>query len=167
MPLNLTFAGKHGQDAELLKYAYAFEKHTKRRVEPPVTPGLPSDNFELRTKGEANQKEVDSRLTIGDVSAEKVGDNRIRVKGSVEAASPEDIQIEAFVDGVAVPHTSVTQSEEHWSIDTEYTPFEPPKPLYGGIGQVVGNVNIIVLARFGQQLAGRLVTFPQNKGHSA
>jgi Asp-tRNA(Asn)/Glu-tRNA(Gln) amidotransferase A subunit family amidase len=43
MPVNLTFAGKHGQDSELLRYAYAFEQQSKRRVAPPVTPPLDSD----------------------------------------------------------------------------------------------------------------------------
>ena len=43
MPCNLTFAGKHGQDCELLQFARAFEQATPSRAKPPVTPELSTD----------------------------------------------------------------------------------------------------------------------------
>ncbi|KAF2750800.1 amidase signature enzyme [Sporormia fimetaria CBS 119925] len=43
MPVNLTFAGKAYEDEKLLRYAYAYEQKSKRRVSPPLTPPLPTD----------------------------------------------------------------------------------------------------------------------------
>ena len=73
MPVNLTFAGKHGQDAELLTYAYEFEKHTKRRVQPPVTPALPSDNLEIHSDGNVNEVQSMPKLDITNVFGKKTG----------------------------------------------------------------------------------------------
>ncbi|OBT92030.2 hypothetical protein VE01_10281 [Pseudogymnoascus verrucosus] len=45
MPVNLTFAGKAMDDINLLRYAYAFEQKSRRRVPPPITPPLSSDEI--------------------------------------------------------------------------------------------------------------------------
>jgi Asp-tRNA(Asn)/Glu-tRNA(Gln) amidotransferase A subunit family amidase len=44
MPINITFAGKAGQDKDLFALGYAFEQGTKRRTPPPLTPPLPLDS---------------------------------------------------------------------------------------------------------------------------
>jgi hypothetical protein len=43
MPVNLTFAGSAYDDANLLRYGNAFERKTRKRVAPPHTPALQSD----------------------------------------------------------------------------------------------------------------------------
>ncbi|OQD78165.1 hypothetical protein PENDEC_c001G04094 [Penicillium decumbens] len=43
MPVNLTFAGKAYEDNSLLRYGYAYEMASKRRVRPPLVPALDSD----------------------------------------------------------------------------------------------------------------------------
>ncbi|KAL1595978.1 hypothetical protein SLS60_009668 [Paraconiothyrium brasiliense] len=43
MPVNITFAGKANDDANLLAYGNAYEKRTHMRKPPPLTPALPSD----------------------------------------------------------------------------------------------------------------------------
>jgi hypothetical protein len=45
IPVNLTFAGKAYEDDKLMQFAYAYEKHSQRRTQPPLTPGLSSDNI--------------------------------------------------------------------------------------------------------------------------
>ena len=65
------------------------------------------------------------------------------------------------MDGQSFANTDMTWTGGNWSVDVEFTPFEPPKALYGGVGQVVGNVNIIILARSGEQVTGKLVMVPQ------
>ena len=160
MPVNLTFAGKHGQDAELLKYAYAFEKQTKHRVQPSRTPVLASDRFEPVNNRRSEGTQAASSPKLAQISVEKHGENRVRLRGSIETQSPMDVKIEVFVDGKAVLESSIEQSEGQWSVDTEYTPFEPPKPIYGGVGLVVGNINIVVMARSKGHVDGKLVMIP-------
>ncbi|KAK3704692.1 hypothetical protein LTR37_013666 [Vermiconidia calcicola] len=159
MPVNLTFAGKHGQDADLLRYAYAFEKRTNRRIQPPVTPALPTDT--LVGVDRSTHSNTSSPIALGDVAIDKISENRLRFTGDIKTLTPEDVLIEAFVDGHAIPDSNVTMSDGSWSVEAEVTSFEPSKPLYGGVGLVVGNFNFIVLARSSQQVFGKLVTVPQ------
>jgi Asp-tRNA(Asn)/Glu-tRNA(Gln) amidotransferase A subunit family amidase len=162
MPVNLTFAGRHGQDSDLLKYAYAFEQHTKRRVEPPVTPALESDRLDVGAGSPDQSISKPSSLEFRDVTAKKTSRDQVLVEGSIAAATSSNVKIEAFVDGRRIPGSAISISNGTWSIEAAFTSFAPPKPLYGGVGEVVGNVNIVVLARLGEQVAGRLVQVPQN-----
>ena len=161
MPINLTFAGKHGQDAELLKYVYAFEKYTKHRTKPPVTPSLESDTLHVRKSADANTSAAKPPKLV-DVSAKKLSSRTVQITGSLEGTSLEGMELEAFVDGVPVPKSHVNFLEKQWTVEAELVTFEPPKPLYGGVGEVVGNVNVIVLAHSGGCVTGKLVTIPQN-----
>ena len=162
MPVNLTFAGKHGQDTELLKYAYAFEKHTRRRIEPPVTPALASDSVASSgsTKVELPQEPTTLNLVV--ISAEKTDVNSVYVQGRFKTPSKAEAHLEAFVDGEPMPQANISISEGHWELRSSFIPFEPPKPLYGGVGLVVGNINIVVLIRSGNLVAGKMVTIPQD-----
>ena len=162
IPVNLTFAGRHGQDSDLLKYAYAFEQQTKRRVEPPVTPVLESDRFEVRSGSRDQATSKWSVLEFKNVSAKKTSSSQVLGQGLIEAATSLEVEIEAFVDGRRVPDSAISISKGRWSMEATFTPFAPPKPLYGGVGEVVGNINIVVLARSGEQMAGKLVQLPQD-----
>ena len=161
MPVNLTFAGKHGQDSDLLKYAYAFEQRSKRRVAPPVTPPLASDRFQMVENSEQGTKSDTSTLSISDISARKTAADQIRIEGSFYGSSA-DLKIEVYVDGHQVPESAVLLSNGRFTIDSEVTAFTPPKPPYGGIGQVVGNFNTIVLARLGDKVVGKHIAVSQD-----
>ena len=162
MPVNLTFAGKCGQDIELLKYAYEFEQHTMRRFEPPVTPALDADTLPTSHVVNPQQLPGTSFLSLVIDSAKKTGTFRVQITGRIQSYSIGNVQLEAFVDGQPVPGVSISRFDERWSFITEYTPFEPAKPVYGGFGQLVGTVNLIVLARSHGIVAGRVVTIDQN-----
>ena len=162
MPVNLTFAGKHGQDAELLKYAYAFENQTGYRFEPPVTPALTSDRLMISDRSEASSAPSTISLQFGNISAKKTPTHGVRVEGVFKDPISRGVTIEAFVDGRRIPESAISVSSEQWTVETEFVPFEPPKPLYGGVGQVVGNVNIIVLAKSGEQVTAKLIQVPQD-----
>lgn len=156
LAVNLTFAGRHGSDVELLKYAYDFEQRTKRRIEPPVTPALKS-NF-VPTKYE---RTAEQSLTLEVDFAGRVSNNEVRLEGSVGTTSSSNIELEVRVDGKIVPAGQIEIEEGRWSVKTQFTPFSPPKATYGGYGEVVGNVVVVVLARCSGQVTGKLVLIDQ------
>lgn len=162
MPVNLTFAGKHGQDCELLKYAYDFEQHTRRRVAPPVTPALKSDKIEVRKGVSEHSGDRDSPLDIEVKSAEKVGEREIKVRGKVSGGSEENVSMEAYIDGRQLNASHIKLKDGEWTIEAPFTAFQPPIPLYGGVGKVVNNVVVMILARKNNRVAGQLVLIDQN-----
>jgi hypothetical protein len=159
MPVNLTFAGKHGQDSELLKYACAFEAATKRRTRPPVTPQLPSDG--LPTPVAPLQKDQATGFQLSVSSVSRPNGTSLELSGRIEPYPTDAVKIEAFVDGKSVTADNVVIEGDHWVIAAEVEPFEPKTPLYGGIGEVVGNFNVVILGRCGQEVAGFLSMIPQ------
>tara|TARA_R110002003_G_scaffold431_3_gene19625 strand:+ start:6699 stop:8789 length:2091 start_codon:yes stop_codon:yes gene_type:complete len=50
MPVNITFAGKAYDDANLLAYGHAYESKTRKRMVPPHTPALPTDIIDLNQR---------------------------------------------------------------------------------------------------------------------
>ncbi|KJX93750.1 amidase like protein [Zymoseptoria brevis] len=158
MPVNLTFAGRNGSDVELLGYAYEYERRTKRRVAPPVTPAL-GDDSSVRSA-------VDGLHGVGELdlhvnAAERVGEDEVRVSGTVQSSG--NVELEVFVDGKAVPASQIGIADGYWSFQAKFIPFEPPTPLYGGVGEVVGNVVVVVLARSAGRALGKLVMLDQKK----
>ena len=159
MPVNLTFAGKHGQDEDLLRYAYEFEQHSSRRTVPPVTPALETD--EIKPREVRQLRRALSSLCLEIISAERVAEAAVEVKGQVKGFQDESVVFEAFVDGQAVPGSTIKMENGNWTLQTAYKPFEPPTPPYGGVGQVVGNVLVVVLARAANDVKGKLVLIDQ------
>lgn len=163
MPLNLTFAGKHGQDSELLKYAYDFEQHAKKRIAPPVTPALESDQIVDEPRDmPPSDRPGSSRFELRVASARRVSPNEIEVRGSIEGPSSESIKLEAYVDGKAVQAPAIKVDGNSWSFKDVYTHYLPVIPLYGGVGQVVNHALVVILARAASQVAGQLVLVDQN-----
>lgn len=161
MPVNITFAGKHGQDLELLKYAYAFEQQTQHRVEPPRTPALDSDVVgRQEAAGRSSLSTPVPKIRV--LSKQRLDGNRIRITGTMEDAGHSGFKLEAFVDGRPVSEKHIHISDTDWNIETDSVPFKPTTPLYGGVGLVVGNFNVVLLARAGRSVAGKLVTIPQD-----
>ena len=162
MPVNLTFAGKHGQDTDLLINAYEFEQRTRRRFAPPVTPILDSDRLDgSYNNGESDTKSSVSQLRIGEIFVEKTSPSMIQLKGSVHGVQSSEVTVEVYVDGKQVPGSEISFKGGSLRLRASFVQFDPPKPLYGGVGQVVGNINIIILARCGRQTAGQLIQLPQ------
>ncbi|KAK3066953.1 hypothetical protein LTR53_016463 [Teratosphaeriaceae sp. CCFEE 6253] len=160
MPVNLTFAGKHGQDSELLRYAYAYEQRSRRRVPPPVAPALPSDSIDL-TKLSPYMSRRTSGMEFTEVVGERIGATRIRISGRLTPASGGSTMLEVYVKqpgtGLDSPAVRVADIKEHWTLETEFEPFEPPKPLIGGYGQGVGKVMVILRASNETSSIGRLL----------
>lgn len=155
MPVNLTFVGKHGSDVEILKYTYDFEQRTKRRIEPPVTPALKLD------KVHAEKREISGETpTIEVNSAERVSVNEVELTGLVNGSSSET-QLEVRINGQSIPSSQIEVTEGRWSFKAKFKHFVPPQALYGGYGEVVGNVVIVLLARCSGQVAGKLVLVSQ------
>ncbi|WAO97369.1 Hypothetical protein NCS54_01509400 [Fusarium falciforme] len=62
MPVGLTFAGRAYDDADLLRWANAFEKRTRLRIEPPHTTALDSDVIQLKGAPAALSRQARPRL---------------------------------------------------------------------------------------------------------
>lgn len=144
MPCNLTFAGKHGQDCELLQFARAFEQATTSRAKPPVTPELPTDSVEAAGAKAANEnsKHALPKLSIMEPYVEG---RTLHISGTLNTADDgADTKLQVFVDGKSV---SPVKEGFAWSIATDVEPFTPETPLYGGYSIHVGKVNVVVVAR--------------------
>ncbi|KPI37417.1 Glutamyl-tRNA(Gln) amidotransferase subunit A, mitochondrial [Cyphellophora attinorum] len=79
VPVNLTFAGKAYSDAELLRYAYAFEQGTKRRTSPASTPTLSTDKVASASEEPLS---IDFRL---DATGRRTNNGGIEVSGTLIA----------------------------------------------------------------------------------
>ncbi|KAM0697702.1 hypothetical protein Q7P36_002556 [Cladosporium allicinum] len=144
MPCNLTFAGKHGQDCQLLQFARAFEKASMSRRKPAVTPDLPTDEIGVRpSKGsDEGQSYAPPKLHIMEPHLD---DRTLRLSGTAGiSGDAADVEVSVFVNGKLV---DVESDDFAWSIVTDVEPFVPTKPLYGGHGVHVGKVNVVVIAR--------------------
>lgn len=157
MPVNLTFAGKHGQDASLLKYAYAFELQTRHRTEPPVTPVLKSDRI-VRTGQHNTSTSSVGPASLDIASSKRLNENTVQVQGTTVGDDPDSVQLEASVDGQLIPPDSITRSGKEWVLKAEFSPYHPLEPQYGGMALTVRTVNVMILARSGGDvIAGKLV----------
>jgi Asp-tRNA(Asn)/Glu-tRNA(Gln) amidotransferase A subunit family amidase len=155
MPCNLTFAGKHGQDCELLRFARAFEQATTSRVKPPVTPELPTDIVEAaQARADfANGQHAPPKLFIMEPYVEG---RTLHMSGTLKGlddGADDDIQV--FVNG-----RSVAPAREGfaWSIAAGVEPFTPETPLYGGYSVHVGKVNVVVIARGKGGITGEVLS---------
>lgn len=90
MPVGLTFAGKAYDDANLLRFAYAFEQSGQRRQVPPRTPALPTDTI-AGTRHGIEPATLSLSAHLGNDGGE------ILIEGESNA---RDIRL--FVDGLAV-----------------------------------------------------------------
>lgn len=168
MPVNLTIAGKSGSDADLLQYAYAFEQATKKRVAPPLTPPLPSDEITALGSGIAFAPEdfEDQLQVVIERSEIDISGQSVNASGSVKGISEaEDVELEIYIDGKRLKQDAVNVSTEQrpieWTAHGHFEAYAPKTPLYGGSGTVVDKVMVIVLARTRKTVAGRLVLVPQ------
>lgn len=157
MPVNLTFAGKHGSDAELLRVAWEFEQATRWRVKPELTPELGTDGIAVKglAMSASEREEERCELTITEAKLADSSSSEIAVLG--EVISQAECELEVYIDGMAIDSTKIEREGKTWRFRASFTRFEAPKPLYGGVGTVVGKVMVVVLARIrGKCIAGAM-----------
>ncbi|OQO05444.1 hypothetical protein B0A48_09213 [Cryoendolithus antarcticus] len=137
MPANLTFAGKHGQDSQLLQFAYAYEQATHHRIAPPLTPALDTDVIPS-VKPKANERTLRP-------SAREAPPAEELSKGQHQVA------IETYVDGAPSASHADMLSQQAGSetatleLSMSGNVVQPPKPLYGGYSTHVGKANGLVI----------------------
>lgn len=86
----------------------------------------------------------------------------MRLTGVVSISSAVEFELEARVDGHAVPMSHIKIEEGRWTIDAHFAPYEPKKATYGGYGEVVDKVVVVLLARcVGHAPVGKLVLIGQ------
>lgn len=161
MPVNLTFCGKAGSDADLLRYAYAYEQQSQRRRPPPLTPALPTDTIiRSSAKQSSSGSPAEIRLTISK-SARDTTDSRnmVHLSGTV---SPVSSNISVYIDGTAVNESTIRVSEiGEWDVLAPYTPFEVGQLAYDTYegGEVLASkIMVVLLARTAEGAArGELV----------
>ena len=144
MPCNLTFAGRHGQDCQLLQFAQAFEKASVRRQRPLVTPDLPTDEIEARwSKGSDERKGyAPPKLHIMEPHLD---DRMLRLSGTLgRSGDVAEVEVSVFVDGKPI---AAQKDDFAWSVVTDVEPFVPAEPLYGGYSVHIGKVNVVAIAR--------------------
>ena len=158
MPVNLTFAGKHGQDCLLLQYAYAFEQQSRRRVAPPLTPALKSDVIDLKQPDLPSHSQ--SKLELKDVEVEALN-GRVKVRGMLSPAAAGSGKIVAHLKqpgfDLGSPAVELDGIDGQWSFETEFERIQPEKPLYGGYGEAFGKIFLILRAFSGAATTGKLI----------
>ena len=108
MPVGLTFAGRAYDDSALLRYAYAYENASRRRLPPPMTPALPGDDVDVPAEATLvppTSRSIDGPTLVLGASVSPVSDEgliEIKVAGSATAERGID-QVTVFVNGESVP----------------------------------------------------------------
>jgi amidase len=114
MPVNLTFATKAYEDAEIFKYAYAFEQTHQGRVQPARTPELETDVI-VATDGKETKGTTAPVLTA---EVRESGSSLV-ISGSVKADDVAGLKsLEVFVDGVKVGDVEA-KTDGSWEIRAE------------------------------------------------
>ncbi len=64
-------------------------------------------------------------------------------------------------EGLELSEVKVEGVRDRWELEADFEPFEPKKPLYGGYGQGVGKVMVILRAETATSQAGKLLIIDQ------
>ncbi|RSL44562.1 hypothetical protein CEP53_011190 [Fusarium sp. AF-6] len=126
MPVGVTFCSKAWQDQDLLRYAFAYETGSRRRVTPPLAPPLATDEISLSPSIKYTFKDVVSVLAITSTTTQKDEDkgNQIRnveINGTIETNNPnvQVTSVTAFVNGQ--PSDAITVEGSTWSFKDRLT----------------------------------------------
>lgn len=144
MPVNLTFCGKAGSDAELLSYSYAYEQQSQRRIAPPLTPALDSDTVRVAASKSLNATNGVPSVDI--LSCEKRSFDDKHVVHVIGTVQPPSTLLRLYVDGQAVDDSLVSvQQDGKWELQAPYAPFAAP-PANFGVDLLASKTMIVVLA---------------------
>lgn len=115
MPVNLTFASKAYDDCNLFRYAYAFEKASRLRQEPPRTPHLETDTIIFSPLDEKNNLGLlPPGLTVdaARVFDVNIGEWKVRVFGTV---SGDDVNsLDVYVNGDKLE--GMKRADRRWEV---------------------------------------------------
>lgn len=159
MPCNATFAGRHGQDWELVRFAKAFEQERFAgvgRPRPGVVPELRTDGVEEARREERKRSGYYDPPKLAAVEFVLDG-SALRLYGETDGT-----EVRVFVNGGEVV---ATRNGPAWFVETEVEHYTPAKPLYGGYGVHVGKVNVIVLARGEGGVAAKTLSIDPASGN--
>ena len=156
MPVNLTFAVKAYQDIDLLRYGYAFEMASKRRIQPPGVPILSSDwvSVSLSTLNPLPQSSME--FTVEEQSKE-VEDSKVhvRIQGSVCGSDDTSVRLTCYINGEPC---YATVENGKWSLTTSYPASERDEPWEMWKSPALSQTIVIITAHNGAcATAGRLI----------
>lgn len=114
VPLNLTFAGKAYSDEELMRYAYAFEQGTKRRIAPSSTPALDGDVIKV-----GSQAPLPGMIRL-EATATRGEGGKIGVSGTLSGKDALPAHVTIYLDNKACGSPEVIDGK--WSFSDVYTP---------------------------------------------
>jgi len=173
MPMGLTFLSRAYDDLSLVQAGHAYEGASARRIPPPLTPPLPSDQIPTRTQAGSDSRPKLS-VTKCAISSTSAGNGKIQVsiEGTVSAdpTSRDGFNpvFEIYIDGQSVPSSLITiepssaapapaavgaSAAEHASV-ASFTcePATSPPPVQDSRNRVVGKIArdgtmVMILAR--------------------
>lgn len=153
MPMGLTFAGRSGDDVNLLRWANAFETKTQLRTLPPQTPPLKSDTFVLEDKRVPRAPRPSLQVFECVGSPTDVPEYiQVSIKGTVEFPSvAEETQntrtpiIEIMVAGENIPQDQIKM--DYGSTSKNSTSFEGWATVVKPVQRVEREVTIAPVAR--------------------
>ncbi|KAF5680059.1 glu asp-tRNA amidotransferase subunit A [Fusarium heterosporum] len=123
MPVNLTFASKAYDDNNLLRYAYAFEKHSRLRQPPPRTPELVTDVI-LRSADDTGMGLTPPHSTVEATASVANGKKFITVSGMVDEQETSELHV--FVDGEEVKDVKIVSGK--WQVQLKVDEANRPHP---------------------------------------
>ncbi|TWU74307.1 hypothetical protein ED733_005648 [Metarhizium rileyi] len=147
VPVNLTFAGKAYSDGDLLRYAYAFEEGTRRRVAPKMTPALESDVIPTGVRSvEGRGRRV--RVSVeGERTKLSRGIYELQIRGDVDATT-EEVDLQIYVEGRRVDEVLVQRGDNgKWSATIQQTPVIEGRPQGRDAVILADQTLVMVLAR--------------------
>lgn len=119
MPVGLSFCGRAYQDSDLLSFAFAYERASRRRESPPLTPPLTSDEIPVLISSHHLQSDARPILDITSarVASEENPDLEVRllnVEGTCHLAGSlnSSTSLSVFVNGS--PSSEVTWKGSNW-----------------------------------------------------
>jgi Asp-tRNA(Asn)/Glu-tRNA(Gln) amidotransferase A subunit family amidase len=111
VPMGLTFAGRAYDDVNLLKWANAFETHTRKRSRPRHTPPLPSDSIRLGVPANSRAGPPELKIQACDALKDDDGLLRVTVAGTVgtedTAEGTCEPRLEITVNGQDIPKEQI------------------------------------------------------------
>ena len=163
MPMGLTFLTRAYEDVSLLQAGYAYEQISKRRVVPPLTPPLQSDEIPKHGRTLSGTRPT---LSVTKCSATSAADGRLRVsiEGALSAAAAFEGSfsplLDIYIDGQKVPVSLVSVDAPTIATQTlsrfrcEHLTAAPP--LQDNRNRVIGRVArdstmVVVIARNGKE----------------
>lgn len=156
VPVNLTFVGRAYADGDLLRYAYAFEEKSKRRIAPGLTPPLESDVIRTEMKSLSTNKNV--RVSVEGERVElSPGTYKIQIRGDV--VSDTEAQLQVFVDGKELDAGVVKKmpGSGKWSATIESTPVIEGRPQGKDAVILADKTLVVVLAHCEGTVSGACV----------